>query len=87
MAKNNEKTLADFNKLVSETKSKFLRDKMDYKLNYTIKEEKMEGFEYFIICNILTATKLIYSHEMKFIVHKEMLMDDVRTLTEMKESL
>jgi hypothetical protein len=86
MAKN-EKTISDFNKLVSETKTAFLKDKMDFALNYTIKEDAMEGFEYFMICNRMKAIKILYSHEMKFIVQKEMLMDDVRTLIEMGKAL
>jgi hypothetical protein len=86
MAKN-EKTLADFNKLVEETKNKYNQTKMDYNLNYTFKSETHEGFESFFICNSLNGTKLLYSHEMKIIVNREMIMSDVATLTEMKATL
>lgn len=82
-----EKTLLDFKKLVSETKSKYLTEKMEYGLNYTFKEESFDGFEYFMICNAKNATKLNYTHELKFIVQKEIIMSDVATLTEMKEEL
>jgi hypothetical protein len=86
MAKN-EKTLADFNKLVSETKLNYLQQKMDYRLEYTIKEETHDDYEIFLICNTLNATKILYSHDMKFIVSKEMIMDDVKTLWDMKKEL
>lgn len=86
MAKN-EKTITDFKKLVAETKTKYLKEKMEHGLNYTFKEESLGDFEYFMICNGKKATKLNYSHEMKFIVNKEIIMHDVRELMEMSKDL
>lgn len=86
MAKN-EKTLADFNKLVNETKTKFNHTKMDFNLNYNIKEETNDSFESFYICNRLEGVKILYSHEMKIIVHREIVMSDVRMLMEMSKEL
>jgi hypothetical protein len=82
-----EKTISDYKKLVLETKTKYLNTKMDFKLNYTFKEESHEGYESFYICNPLEAVRIIYSHEMKFIVSKTISMDDVKVLMEMRDSL
>lgn len=82
-----EKTISDYKKLVSEAKSKYLLEKMEHGLNYVFKEESLDGFEYFMICNHKNATKINYSHDMKFIIQKDIIMSDVNTLTEMKEGL
>jgi hypothetical protein len=87
MVKNNEKSIVEFKKLVELEKANYLREKMEYGRNYTFKEESLGEFEYFMICNSVNATKLNYSHELKFIVHKHIIMSDVATLTEMKEKL
>jgi hypothetical protein len=88
MARSEKKaTLDDFKKLVSETKERYLKEKMEYNWDYTLKEETLDGMEFFMICNKINATKLIYNEEMSFIVNKDIIMADVRILSEMKEQL
>lgn len=82
-----EKFLADYKKLVMDTKEKYLKEKLDHGWNYTLKEEQLENDWYFMICNHHYATKIVYNHEYKFIVHKDIIMNDAKLLMEMKEQL
>jgi hypothetical protein len=83
-----KKTFADFQNLVSETKVKYMNERLEHGWNYTVKEEELgEGLHLFMVCNIHNATKIIFNDEFKMIVQKDIIMADVRILCEMKEQL
>lgn len=82
-----EKTVQDFNIRISKAKQLYLKQKMDYNLNYKFKEETFDTSSYFLITNSLQATKLIFNPEMGVIVEDTIYISDLTNIMELKESL
>jgi hypothetical protein len=83
----NEKTIKKFEKAILDAKQKFLNDKINYGLEYTIKEESLNGLEVFWIVNSLNARKIILNKEVDFVLDKDLYMSDAKIMMEMKEGL
>jgi hypothetical protein len=82
-----EKSTKKFEKAVLDAKQKFLNDKINYGLEYNIKEESLNGLEVFWIVNSLNARKIILNKELDFILDKDLYLGDAKIMLEMSKEL
>lgn len=87
MARSIEKSIKDYEKLVTETMTKYEMDRMNNKYTYTKKNIDSQGYSGIIITNSFIATKILYNHEMKLIVKREIFIGEVKEILEMVEEL
>jgi hypothetical protein len=76
-----------FNKAILDAKQKFLNDKINYGLEYTIKEETLNGLEVFWITNSMSARKIILNKEIDFVLDRDLYLSDARIILEMAKEL
>jgi hypothetical protein len=76
-----------FNKAILDAKQKFLNDKINYGLEYTIKEETLNGLEVFWITNSMSARKIILNKEIDFVLDRELFISDAKIILEMSKEL
>lgn len=86
MAKN-EKTIQDFYKSVEEIKQKYTLDQLNYQMKFNFKSEKFEGYDIFYITNQLKATKIMFDHQMKLLVVREIFVNEAKLISEMVSEL
>lgn len=82
-----EKTIQDYNTLVSKTKQRYLNDQINYSWKYTFKEEDETAYSYFMIVNHHQATKILFDKVSGTLINKDMYTMDVKTMIELQGTL
>lgn len=82
-----EHSIKDYEKALNETLQRYGMDKINHGLDFTKRQWKNEHFESIMIVNRMTATKILFDHQMKLLITKEIFVGEAKMITEMLEEV
>lgn len=78
-----ERTLEEYKKVVSDTMKSYQMDKINFSLDFNVREENHGQYYHTMFVNRMTATKILFDAEMKLIITKEIFVGEAKKIVEM----